>query len=130
MLPPICGMLMKPPYCCNNRPKGACSMAAPLSLKTIRLHLYVCALLFPVISRAETVSQFSAGLTLTVSQSGSYALESQDPPFRFAGDVGNPLSDLTSGAGMDNLGSYREIAFHYQSNGMREASVRIYAERP
>jgi hypothetical protein len=44
--------------------------------------------------------------------------------------MGTPLTDLVSGAGMDNLGSYREIAFHYTSNGLRAASVRIYAEKP
>ena len=109
-------------------------MAAPLSLKTTRLYLCFlsCILLIApaAVSRAETVSVFSTGLTLTVSPTGSYAVNSEDPPFRFAGDTGTPLTDLVTGAGMDNLGSYREIAFHYRSNGLRTASVRIYAEKP
>ncbi len=107
-------------------------MAAPLSLKTVKLYLCFlsCIVLIApaAVSRAETVS--STGLTLTVSPTGSYAVNSEDPPFRFAGDIGTPLTNLVTSAGMDNLGSYREIAFHYTSNGLRAASVRIYAEKP
>ncbi len=107
-------------------------MTAPLSLKTVRLYLSVlsCILLIPWISRAETVSQSSTGLSLTVSPDGRYAVQSQTPPFRFGGNLGTPLSELGTGAGMDNLGSYQEIAFHYSSSGQRAASVRIYAEKP
>src|SRR6266478_8896362 len=113
-------------------PKESFSVTAPLSLKTVRLYLSVlsCILLIPWISRAETVSQSSTGLSLTVSPDGRYAVQSQTPPFRFGGDLGTPLSDLGMGAGMDNLGSYQEIAFHYTSSGQRAASVRIYAEKP
>src|SRR5437764_10515666 len=105
-------------------------MAAPLSLKTVRLRLCVlsCTLLIPLVSRGETVTQSSTGLTLTIGTNGRYTVQSADPPMQFGGDVGSQLGDLTAGAGMDNLGSYREIAFHYSNGGLRYASVRIYAE--
>ncbi len=107
-------------------------MAAPLSLKTVRLRLSVLAaiLLIPLISRAESVTQASTGLSLSITADGRYTIQSADPPMAFAGNVGSFLSDLTAGAGMDNLGSYREIAFHYQNGGLRYASIRIYAEKP
>src|SRR5260370_16603115 len=106
-------------------------MAAPLSLKTVRLYLSVlsCSLLIPWVSGAETVSQSSTGLTLTVSLDGRYTLQSQTPPFQFGGDLGTPLSDLSVGAGMDNnLGPYQEIPFHYPSRHLRPPTVRIYSE--
>src|ERR1043165_6289283 len=107
-------------------------MAAPLSLKTVRLGLSVLAavLLIPLMSRAESVTQASTGLSLTINSDGSYAIRSADPPMTFGGNVGSFLGDLTTGAGMDNLGSYREITFHYQNGGLRYASIRIYAEKP
>src|SRR2546425_821452 len=75
--------------------EGSCSMTTPLSLKAVRLHLatLACILFIPLLSRAESVSQFSTGLTLTVEPSGRYSVQSQNPPFRFGGDVGSPLSD-------------------------------------
>ena len=107
-------------------------MAAPLPPKTARLYLCFLSwmLLAPAVIHAETVSAFSTGLTLTVTEAGRYTVSSEDPAFRFGGDIGTPLRDLVTGAGIDNLGSYREIAFHYSSNGLRTASVRIYAESP
>ncbi len=109
-------------------------MAAPLSLKSVqqRLSLFPCILLITLsgISSAETISEFSSGLTLTVSEAGWYAVQSQDPPFRFGGDLGTPLSDLVMGGGADNLGQYREFTFRYSSNGARAAGIRIYADKP
>ena len=107
-------------------------MAAPLPPKTARLYLCFLSwmLLAPAVIHAETVSAFSTGLTLTVTEAGRYTVSSEDPAFRFGGDIGTPLRNLVTGAGIDNLGSYREIAFHYSSNGLRTASVRIYAESP
>src|SRR5437879_3509696 len=98
-------------------------MTAPLSLKTIRQRLCLlaclCLLLTPAIIRAETVSAFSTGLSLTVTPDGRYQVTSANPAFRFGGDLATPLSDLVTGAGQDKLGSYQEIAFHYRSNGSR-----------
>src|SRR6266542_404886 len=107
-------------------------MAAPLSLKTVRkrLSLFCCILLISLPVFAETVNDFSTGLSLSVSPSGQYAVKSQDPPFSFGGDVGTPLSDLVSGTGIDQVGSYQEISFRYASLGARAASIRLYSEKP
>jgi hypothetical protein len=109
-------------------------MAAPLSLKTVRqrLSLFACIFLISLHGTcfAETVAEFSTGLSLTVDPSGQYTVRSLDPPFHFGGDIGTPLSDLVSGAGIDQIGLYREISFRYASNGARAASIRIYGEKP
>ena len=53
-------------------------MAAPLSLKAVqqRLFLLPCILLITLCGAgsAETISEFSSGLTLTVSEAGWYAV--------------------------------------------------------
>ena len=107
-------------------------MAAPLSLKTVRLRLSVlfCILLVPKVSAAESVSQASTGLTLTVTSDGRYTVKSADPPMSFGGNAGSPLTGLITAVGTDNLGAYREIAFRYTNGGARNAGIRIYAERP
>jgi len=94
------------------------------------LSVLSCILLIPWIGCAETVNWASTGLTLTVNADGRYAVQSQTPPFRFGGDLRTSVSDLATTAGMDNLGSFQEISFHYASSGMRAASVRIYSEKP
>jgi hypothetical protein len=106
-------------------------MAAPLSSKTVlRLSVLPCLFLLSAKSRAETVSALSTGLALTVNLDGRYSIQSQDPPFGFGGDIGTALTDLVSSSGADNLGPYRQIAFHYTSAGQRAAGIRIYSEKP
>src|SRR5690242_19561178 len=66
------------------------------------------------------------GLTVFVDPSGAYSVQTATPLWRFAGYIGQPLSNLSSSAGIDPLGSYSEISFDFQTDAPRHAAIRAY----
>lgn len=73
---------------------------------------------------AESIS--GAGLTVTVDPSGSYDIELPSPAWDFGGQIGYPLSNLTVSSGADNVGSFSEIAFDFQSDVLHHGAIRSY----
>jgi hypothetical protein len=89
-------------------------------LRTLALFACACAL------KSTTVAGFG-GLTVTVSPSGSYAVSVGSPEWTFAGNVGVPLSRLTTDSGNDAAGGlYTEIAFDFVTDAPRHAAIRTY----
>src|ERR1035438_10850950 len=86
------------------------------------LALFACAYAL----RGTTVAGFG-GLTVTVSPGGSYAISVVSPEWTFAGNVGVPLSRLTTDSGNDAAGGlYNEIAFDFVTDAPRHAAIRTY----
>jgi uncharacterized protein (TIGR03437 family) len=89
--------------------------------------------LLQVRARSDTnqlISKSSAGITVTVSALGSYIIAVQDPPWSFAGDVGQPVTSLALANGNDAVGSYQEISFSYTDTAARQAAIRNYIDKP
>ncbi|HEY1661777.1 MAG TPA: hypothetical protein VGI03_05105 [Verrucomicrobiae bacterium] len=84
-------------------------------------------------SHASTVSVSApaSGLTVQVnSDDGEYQITSQNPPWKFAGSLGLPVKDVTSGRGSDDLGSYQQISFGWQAGAMpMSASIKVYDDK-
>ncbi len=72
----------------------------------------------------------ASGTSVVVNQDGSYAVLSQAPAWSFLGSTGQPLSNLQTNTGEDNVGAYREISFDDSANGPRHGSIRLYTNRP
>src|SRR5439155_26073326 len=81
-------------------------------------------------SFAATVFEPATVVTLTVTPGGEFTVESSDPAFRFGGNLNSYITDLSTSSGVDRLGRYQEIGFRYLINGVRAASMRVYADRP
>jgi hypothetical protein len=84
---------------------------------------------------ATTISETSAGITVTVDPSGPYSIAVSDPAWTFGGDIGRPLTHITVNTGTDNIGDYHEITFNYTvvatlQDHPRQAGVRAYQEKP
>ncbi len=68
------------------------------------------------------------GLTVTVSPSGSYEVAVRSPAWRFAGTLGVPAFNLTTGSGTDAVGgAYSEISFDFFTDAPRHATIRSYS---
>lgn len=78
---------------------------------------------------ARTVEP-STRIALEVRPDGSYAVESEDPPFSFDGALGAGAAEVREGAGTDSLGSYRELSFRVDDRTGRTGFLRTYEGRP
>jgi len=101
-------------------------MTAPLSLKSI-VRSFVLLLAPSMVALAESVTEPSTGVTLTLDSGGDYSVASVNPPFHFAGTLYALAGKIAVGSGTDNLGRYQEIAFEYELSGPRTGSMRTYA---
>jgi hypothetical protein len=79
---------------------------------------------------ATALFEPSTGVRVTVNADGAYTIKTQNPAWMFGGDIGKPLSGLSIRRGSDEIGAYREIVFHYEEGGAREATIRVYRGRP
>ena len=93
-----------------------------------RAFLLTLVLLAPV--HAATVSEPLTGITLSVSQQGTYLISVQDPAWTFAGVIGSTLTNVHLDAGKDRIGAYDEIAFQFLMNAPRQGSIRVYQQKP
>jgi hypothetical protein len=77
-----------------------------------------------------TVPLSTTGINATVDANGAYTINSKTLAWTFAGNVGHTLSDITYNAGIDSIGSYKEITFNYQAATPRSGSIRAYDNAP
>ncbi len=85
--------------------------------------------LFATPLQAAVSAQGLNGLTVSVNSSGAYDILFAAPAWRFGGDIGSPLSNLTQAAGSDALGPYAEVTFDYALDAPRHAGIRVYSNR-
>jgi hypothetical protein len=78
--------------------------------------------------RAETFHEPSTGITISVEQDGTYAIQSADPVWSFRGTLPTAASSVKVADGHDGIGVYHEISFAFGT--AREGSIRTYAGRP
>src|SRR5437016_6229037 len=90
---------------------------------------FFAALSAPFLHAATTV-QSSQGLSVSVESNGAYSITVQSPAWRFAGDIGRPLSNVAIGYGADAIGPYTEISFDYSLEAQRHAAIRSYSNQP
>lgn len=69
-------------------------------------------------------------VALEIRADGSYAVESEDPGFSFAGALGAGAADVREGSGTDALGNYRELSFRVDDGTGRTGFLRTYEGRP
>src|SRR5438445_101778 len=81
-------------------------------------------------ARAATVSELATGITLSVSQDGTYLVSVEDPAWAFGGSIGQPLENVLLGPGTDRIGAYDEISFQYREGGRRLGAIRVYLQKP
>ena len=113
--------------------------------KVIRTTTYCLATLLlsgaglSVVVNAATISEGSTGIAVTVDPSGPYSITVQDPAWVFAGDVGQPLANIVTNVGSDNIGPYQEITFSYSVSDSatgapatvaRQGGIRTYCNKP
>jgi hypothetical protein len=70
------------------------------------------------------------GIAVTVRSSGRYVIRVSEPGWTFAGDLHQPLADLSMNSGADSQGAYQEIAFNYFDAVVREGRIRVYLGSP
>lgn len=76
---------------------------------------------------AGTRISSKAGVEAVVdSKTGLYEIIDQLSRWRFAGEIGQPVSRVQIGRGADPIGHYREISFTWGSDSMLAGSVRLY----
>jgi hypothetical protein len=67
---------------------------------------------------------------VTVLATGDYKITFQRPAWTFSGTLGVPATDIQEAAGVDNVGSYREVTFAFTSASKKTAGIRAYDELP
>lgn len=72
----------------------------------------------------------SGSLTVSVDPDGSYAVSVPALAWTFSGNIGYPLKNIQVASGTDALGTYSEIAFDFQSDAARHATIRSYGDHP
>ena len=65
-------------------------------------------------------------LTINVDPSGTYDVATTSPAWHFHGTVGAALTNLQTASSADSVGAFSEVAFDFQSGGVRHASIRGY----
>jgi hypothetical protein len=70
----------------------------------------------------------SGSVTVSVDPTGTYEVAVPDLSWSFSGTVGFPLANIQVATGVDGLGAYQEIAFDFQSDAARHASIRGYTD--
>src|ERR1700733_9862801 len=77
-----------------------------------------------------TVSGYSQ-VSATLASNGTWSIFVPATGWRFGGRVGATVSAAVINTGVDKLGGYQELAFHYSiSTSSREASIRVYTNSP
>jgi hypothetical protein len=73
-----------------------------------------------------------AGIGVALEQDGSFEITTPIRDWTFAGNVGSPISDLTTRRGRDRAGRYREVEFKYETSwqAARRGAIRVYDQRP
>jgi hypothetical protein len=61
---------------------------------------------------------------------GDYIINLSDPAWTIGGSLGKPASDIATAGGADQVGSYRELRFHWREEGRRSGSIRLYNNKP
>ena len=69
------------------------------------------------------------GLAVSVDPKGAYTITVPTPAWRFAGNVGYPLTNMATVSGVDAAGHYSEISFDFQSDVLRHGAIRAYWNR-
>ncbi|GAC1547241.1 MAG: hypothetical protein NVS2B7_22870 [Herpetosiphon sp.] len=78
----------------------------------------------------ERLTEISTGIGITVYSSGRYEVIADKHGWKFAGEIGQRLTNLATSTGADTIGSFQEIAFTYFSEAEKRASIRTYAVKP
>ncbi|HME09501.1 MAG TPA: hypothetical protein VKG25_20745 [Bryobacteraceae bacterium] len=95
-----------------------------------RIRVFEVCLFIAVSATAEAASIYSpAGISVTVSATGSYAINVTSPAWQFAGGVGHPVSSIATGGGSDSIGPFAQITFAYTVDGPRRGTIRAYSNR-
>jgi hypothetical protein len=85
---------------------------------------------FAVIPVAHAISIGGAdGLSVSLESNGAYAITVPATNWRFAGTVGAAAVNVQTKSGADTIGTYTEIAFDFQRDVTRHATVRSYWDR-
>jgi len=77
-----------------------------------------------------TVPISTVDINAVVDANGAYTINSKNPAWTFAGNIGHTLTDITYKTGSDNIGSYKEITFNYQTPSARSGAIRAYDNTP
>src|SRR5712691_7267703 len=80
-------------------------------------------LLLSRLPAAATVQLAAPSIEVNVDPTGRYEIHS--PLGTFGGDVGRPLSNITSTDSQDALGAFHEVDFDYLE-GSRRSGIRVY----
>lgn len=67
----------------------------------------------------------AAGASVSVAADGTFTVDFSSPQYRFGGQVGQPVTDITQRTGSDRTGSYTEVDFSYPG---RTGSIRAYQD--
>jgi hypothetical protein len=80
---------------------------------------------------ADQAIEGAHGLVAAIDQkSGRYEVRSRDLNWTFAGQLGEPASNLSIKNGQDRLGDYRELSFSWGRQARLIGSIRTYHSRP
>jgi hypothetical protein len=78
---------------------------------------------------AATTIAGTNGLTASVDPNGTYYLWVPSTDWYFGGKIGAPLSNVSVSMTADQVGSYSEISFQFQTDTARTAAIRVYGDR-
>ncbi len=80
-------------------------------------------------AQSETTILGAEGMSVSVDAKGDYSITMANPAWQFGGNVGYPLTNITTVSGVDAAGHYSEISFDFQSDVARHAAIRGYWNR-
>src|ERR1041384_4028512 len=96
-----------------------------LRLRTIALSF--CLLAIP--AAAETIVDSTTGISITVGRTGTYTIQSVDPPWTFSGAVAGGVTAVQLNVGPNLVGSFKEIVFDERAGALRHFGIRTWFGR-
>src|SRR5579871_5338093 len=115
--------------------KTTCMGSAPVARSWLTVALVALMLAAPASASANArpggfsaraQSQPAGGLVdIEADPTGHWSVTAHAPEMTFAGEVGQPVSNIRAFDGQDSVGAYHEVDFDY---GARSSGIRAYAQ--
>lgn len=88
------------------------------------------ALLLAVPAHAERLVEPTTGITIAVTEDGTYTVQSEKPAWTFTGTVTGGVTGIRTGSGKDRAGEFQEIVFDERAGAARHFGIRTWSSRP
>ena len=104
-----------------------------ISPRFTNLCYWMAILIIPIlVSCSSSNNQASDnGIAVSVDQNtGQYTIETDNPAWTFKGSVDQPLTNISSSSGEDEIGAYNETSFQWTSDNTYKGTIKWYKDSP